>query len=59
MDWSVMIPILSAAISVATVGSIVIAAWVSQRRMVSELSKDIQAKVEATEKAINDELVSQ
>jgi hypothetical protein len=54
-----MIPILSAAISVATVGSIVIAAWVSQRRMVSELSKDIQAKVEATEKAINDELVSQ
>jgi hypothetical protein len=39
--------------------SIVIAAWISQRRIVEEATKNVQAKVEDTEKALTDELVQQ
>jgi hypothetical protein len=57
MAWSLMIPLLSVLISAATVCSIVIAAWASQRRIVEEAIKDVQAKVQATERTITDELV--
>jgi hypothetical protein len=54
-----MIPLLSAVVTIITVGSIVITAWASQRRMVKDATKNVQAKVEATEKALTDELVQQ
>jgi hypothetical protein len=59
MEWPLMIPLLSAIVTITTVGSIVIAAWISQRRIVEEATKNVQAKVEDTEKALTDELVQQ
>jgi hypothetical protein len=57
MAWSLMIPLISTCVAITTVTSIVVAAWISQRRIVEEAARDMQAKIEATEKALTDELV--